>query len=70
MKKIISLSILFILFFNTSSFATYFFMPTWPNSDTTEVNAEPADNFLNIESESAILIESTTRQNNLRKKFT
>ena len=31
-------------------------------SDTTEVNAETADNFLNIESESAILIEQTTRK--------
>ncbi len=67
MKKIISLSILFIFILNTYSFSTYMLIPTWNDIDTTEVNAEAttADNFLNIESESAILIEQTTRKNTL-----
>lgn len=63
MKKIISLSILLILILNTYSFATYMMIPTWLDSDTTEVSADAttAEDFLNIESESAILIEQTTR---------
>lgn len=67
MKKIISLSLLFIFILNTYSFSTYMLIPTWNDIDTTEVNAEAttADNFLNIESESAILIEQTTRKNTL-----
>lgn len=64
MKKIISLSILFIFTLNTYCFSTYLTIPTWNDEDTTIVNAEAttADNFLNIESESAILIEQTTGQ--------
>lgn len=60
-KLIYSFFILFILIsFSSTSLA--FFIPTWSELDTTEVNAEAtADNFLNIESESAILIEQTTR---------
>lgn len=61
MKKIISLSILFIILINTYSIATYMMIPTWSENDTTEVNADTtAENFLNIESESAILIEQST----------
>lgn len=63
MKKIISLSILFIFILNTYSLATFMMFPTWSDIDTTEVNADTiAENFLNIESESAILIEQTTRK--------
>lgn len=54
------LLILILITYNSNSFA---FIPIWQNlDDTTEVNAEPTntDNFLNIESESAILIEQTT----------
>ena len=66
MKKIISLSILFIFILNTYSLATYMMVPTWFDTDTTEVNANTvAEDFLNIESESAILIEQTTRRNSL-----
>lgn len=40
---------------------SYYGIPIWTDDiGTTEVNAEAADNFLNIESESAILIEQTT----------
>lgn len=66
MKKIISLISLFIIILNTNSFATYITIPTWYEIGTTEVNAEAtAENFLNIESESAILIEQSTRANTL-----
>lgn len=62
-KLIYSFFILFILIsFSSTSLA--FFIPTWSELDTTEVNADTtADNFLNIESQSAILIEQTTRRN-------
>lgn len=60
MKKAISFFILFIMI-NTCSFAFYSTIPVWyDNESVTEVNADNADNFLNLESESAILIESTT----------
>ncbi len=61
MKKIFSLFTIFILFIQTISYSTYLTIPTWNNfSGTTEVTAESADNFLNIEAESAILIKQTT----------
>ena len=67
MKKIISFFILFIILINVNSFATYLTIPTWSETDTTEVNADTTsvENFLNIESESAILIEQSTRKNTL-----
>lgn len=60
-KFIYSFIILFILILvSTSSLA--FFIPTWSELDTAEVNANTTtENFLNLESESAILIEQTTR---------
>lgn len=60
--KIIFLNLLmFIIIFN-STFSLAYFIPTWSELDTTEVNANTtAEDFLNIESESAILIEQTTR---------
>ena len=57
------LGFLLIIFIthSISSYATYLTIPTWnDNSGTTEVNAETADNFLNIEAESAILIEQNS----------
>lgn len=60
-KKIISIFVLFVIILATHTGAIYSTIPVWnDNSDTTEVNADAADNFLNIESESAILIEQTT----------
>ena len=60
-KKFITFFIFFIIL-NTYSFGIYSSVPVW--SDTTgtiEVNATPTDtNFLNIESQSAILIEAST----------
>lgn len=64
-SKIISLFILFILFSQTFCTATSVYVWSDNKTGTTEVNAENADNFLNIESESAILIEQTTRSNTL-----
>ncbi|MGN1298746.1 MAG: hypothetical protein ACI4UE_02035 [Candidatus Scatovivens sp.] len=63
--KIISFFIIFILILQSVSFGTSLYV--WSNNkdDTTEVNAESADNFLNIESESAILVEQTTRSDSL-----
>lgn len=63
--KIISIFILFILIFQTMCYGTSVYVWSNNESGTTEVNAEAADNFLNIESESAILIEQTTRSNSL-----
>lgn len=53
------------IIFEVSSFA--YFIPTWSETDTTtEVNADSTtEDFLNIESQSAILIEQTTRKNTL-----
>lgn len=64
-SKIISIFILFILLFKTFSTATSVYVWSDNKTGTTEVNAENADNFLNIKSESAILIEQTTRSNSL-----
>jgi D-alanyl-D-alanine carboxypeptidase (penicillin-binding protein 5/6) len=62
-KKIISIFILLIFILNTYSFAIYASIPVWSEDENTaEVNAETAEDFLNIESESAILIEQTTGQ--------
>lgn len=61
--KIVSFFIICIILLSTYSYGIYSIIPVWNEmSDTTEVNAEIADNFLNIESESAILIEQTTRK--------
>lgn len=62
MKKAISFFMLFIMI-NTSSLAFYSTIPVWYDGENvTEVNAENEENFLNLEAESAILIESTTGQ--------
>ena len=55
--KIISIFIICFILLSTYSYGIYSVIPIWEDmSDTTEVNADTADNFLNIESESAILI--------------
>ncbi len=63
-RKILYIFIMFILIFNTNSLALYTAVPVWSEDiDTTEVSADTtAENFLNIESESAILIEQSTGQ--------
>ncbi len=59
--KIIAIFLLFITLLNTYSMAIYTTIPVWSeNTDTTEVNADTASDFLNIESESAILIEQSS----------
>ena len=61
MKKFFTLFSIFILSLQSFTYATYLSVPTWnDNSGTTEVNAEIADNFLNIEAESAVLIEQNS----------
>lgn len=67
MKKTISIFLIIIFLLSTSSFAnTLFNIPLWnENIDNLEVNNETDNNFLNIESESAILIEQSTRKNSL-----
>ena len=61
-RKIIGILIFFIMIFNAFNIYAYS-IPIWVNDDgTTEVAADSADNFLNIESESAILIEQSTSQ--------
>lgn len=61
MKKSICLFILFIMI-NTCAFAYYPTIPVWYDNDVMEVNSEASDNFLNLESESAILIEAKSGQ--------
>ena len=63
--KIISIFILFTSIFQTICIATSIYVWSDNTVNTTEVNAQNTDNFLNIESESAILIEQTTRSNSL-----
>ena len=58
-RKIISILVFLMIFLNTCSIYAYS-IPIWVNDGTTEVAADSADNFLNIESESAILIEQST----------
>ncbi len=58
--KLISILFIFILLFQTISFSSSVYV--WNDGDTTEVNSDDVDNFLNIESKSAILIEQTTGQ--------
>lgn len=63
--KIIPIFILFIIIFQIVCIGTSVYVWSDNEDGTTEVNAENGDNFLNIESESAILIEQTTRSNTL-----
>ncbi len=64
--KIISIFFIILISLNTFSYGIYSVIPIWNEmSDTTEVSAETADNFLNIESESVILIEQTTRKSSI-----
>lgn len=59
--KIITVFLLSIILLNTCSMAIYTTIPVWSeDTDTTEVNADTASDFLNIESESAILIEQSS----------
>ena len=63
MRKKIMICLLVVLQLILFSIKSYAMFPIWKNElDTTEVNAESSssDNFLNIESESAILIEQNT----------
>ena len=64
-KKIISIFILFFCIINSYSYGIYDYFPIW-KEDISEVNANTIENsnniFLNLESESAILIEQTTRK--------
>lgn len=62
MNKNITIFLIFlIIIFNACNIYAYS-IPIWVNDGTTEVAADSADNFLNIESESAILIEQSTGQ--------
>jgi len=60
-KKIFYISILFFLILSTNIYSMYS-IPIWSNyTDTIEVNTGTTlENFLNLESESAILIEEST----------
>lgn len=63
-KKIISIFILLIIIVNTYSIAYYWSIPIWTDEqEVLAVNANPENNFLDIESQGAILIEQKTRRN-------
>lgn len=67
-KKIISLLILFFCIINSYSYGIYSSIPVW-NEDIIETNSGTVDNstkpHFELESESAILIEQTTRKNTI-----
>lgn len=59
--KFISFLLFFIIFNSTYSFG-YTTLPIWSDLNTEEVNAKPSpSNYLSLESESAILIEQSSR---------
>lgn len=60
-KKIVNFFILFIILFNSFSYSFYSGLPIWQESDTIETSNASTENFITLESESAILIEQTTR---------
>lgn len=60
-RKIIGIFVFLIIILNTCTIYAYS-IPIWVNDGTTEVTADSADIFFNIESESAILIEQSTGQ--------
>ena len=68
--KILSILIIFILFFQPIWIASDT-LYVWADdvSQTTEVNSEVEDDFLNIESESVILIEQKSRSNFIWKRL-
>ena len=63
-KKILASFILFVLCISNVSYGLDLALPVWSETEAIEkANAEAlGENFLNIESESAILIEQTTRK--------
>lgn len=63
-KKILASLMLFIICISSSSYALEYVIPVWlETGGTREVSNDAlGENFLNIESESAILIEQTTRK--------
>lgn len=66
MKKTITLFIILNIIFTSTSFAnTIFDIPLWSKDkiDIEVSNESFNENFLNLESESAILIEQSTRKN-------
>lgn len=65
-KKIISIFILLTIIANTYSIAYYWSIPSWPDEQgILAVNANPENDFLNIESQGAILIEQKTRRGSI-----
>ena len=61
-RKILTSLIIFVICIFNTSYAIEFAVPVW-NEGIEEVSADAfGENFLNIESESAILIEQTTGQ--------
>lgn len=62
-KRILASFMIFIICFLNISYAIDYSLPVWSESDAEEVSSDVTDpNFLNIESEGAILIEQTTGQ--------
>lgn len=61
-NKIIELLTLFITVCSSVSYG-FTTIPIWNNQETENVSAQPIENYLNLESESAILIELQTRKN-------
>lgn len=60
-RKIITFLVLFLIFFNTYSIAIFTSYPIWSEElETTQTNSNTNESFLNLDSESAILIEQTT----------
>ena len=66
MKKTISIFFIIILLSTNVFASTLFNIPLWNDDiNNLEVNSNVDNNFLNITSESAILIEQNSRKNSL-----
>ena len=60
-NKIIAFFIFFTLIISSNSYA-FTSLTIWNNLETEAVNSQPIENYLNLESESAILLETQTGQ--------
>ena len=60
-NKILSFFILFIIISTSTSYG-FTSLPLWNTLETTETSSDSLENYLSLESESAILIEQSTRK--------
>ncbi len=62
-KKILCIFLFLYIILTFSSYSYYSYIPIWDDINYLETNSQDSKNPINLESESAILIEQTTRRN-------